>query len=206
MNKAITAANIVALGIIIFGTVLSVPADAKEKKQLPRGQFHSLQKQIDVLNRCRQPVLNRLQVELLRKYLRAAPDVRTDYSLTGLFNISLPNISQQMTLLDLWLSSMGSVEDFWKNLESDPPITNDELYELRLTLFLARLTDYNETLLLQLRGLRQVEGLTTLLDISRISDETWRKLLEESGVVVDPDSFIRSVHNAFDDLIFGGCN
>jgi hypothetical protein len=67
MKKATNATNCMALGVFVIATMLSAPAIAKERHQPSGRPFLTLQQQIDVLNKCRQPALRRLQVDLLRE-------------------------------------------------------------------------------------------------------------------------------------------
>ncbi len=167
-----------------------------------------LQQQIDILNRCMQPILTRHQAYLLQEAHNAEQEVKTDFSLTGLLKVSGLEIAKQRTLLYRWGLADESVEDFWNNLnkDKDPLLSKNELYELQLVLFLGRITQYRMPLLLQLNRLRTAEGLITLYSISKLSREQWTELFVESGVDLEPESFIRSVDKAFDDILYGGCN
>jgi hypothetical protein len=205
MKKAVNAINGIALGALVIATMFSASAIAGERQRPSGRPFLELQQQIDVLNKCRQPVLRRLQVELLRDAVdKEAEPGRI--ALGVLLGTSLVGRELQEDFLSRYLARHGSLEDFWKSLEEDSSFTGDVLYEIRLTLFLGRLTHYQLPLLEGLGQLRQEEGLTTLRDISNLTRERWRELLAESDADLDPESFIRRVDRTFDALLFGGCN
>src|SRR5712692_2847524 len=199
MKKAINSTNNMTIGAFVIATMLSAPAIAGERQE-PSGQpFLKLQQQIDVLNKCRQPVLTRIQVELLQRWIA---NLLPGDSL----RIALLDPETGETILRHLLENADSLDLFWENVEHDRRITKAELYELRLTLFLGRLTQYQLPLLLQLKQLRQVENLITLRDVSTVTRDKWRELLAHSGAGMEPDLFIRSVDKVLDDLLFGGCN
>lgn len=152
--------------------------------------------------RCREPDLSQMQVALLTDFMRgttgrvgraAKSEIKTDHSLSGLFNISLPLIAKQKELLARWLSTEGTTEDFWKNLGHGSNIPRRELHQFRLTLFLAKLMDYDLPLLLHLKEVREAKRLVTLVDISRLSRSTWKDIVTESGSTRAPEDFIRKI-------------
>ncbi len=172
------------------------------QKDDSRSRLTTMQLQIDILNRCNKPALTRIQDELLHE---AALKIKTDYSLSGLFNISLPRSEQQKTLLGLWLSREGTTEDFWKNLGEKPKFTDYEIQESRIILFMGKLTQYKVPLLQELIRFRRTNGLTTLYSISRLNREEWLELVRKSRVDLDFEIFINSVDSTFDNLLYGGC-
>jgi len=160
-----------------------------------------LPSQNDVLEECGPTILKRLRVELLQEAFRAGDSS----AFREMLNVSGLDDTQQKTFLQLYVNNSGSLEDFWAALEADSSFKEDDLYEVRLTLFLARLAEYRLSVLQQIARLRQAENLTTLRDISMISRDKWRQVLADSHTDLEPDSFIRSVDKTFDDLRAGGC-
>ncbi len=118
--------------------------------------------------------------ELAVDHLLRAPEIKTDYSLSGLFNISLPRTEQQKTLLGLWLSREGTTEDFWKNLGEHPEFTEVGLVEeIQFTLKLNLLTQSHLPLI---KWLRQADNLTkyqTMGDLVTLEKADWEKILED---------------------------
>ncbi len=199
MGKTADAIKCKVIAFFIIVTMLSASAIAKERHQ-PSGQpFQKQQEQIDVLNKCRQPVLERLQVVLLREVSARVP-------VGDILGVSLVNREVQEAFLGRYLDREGSLEEFWENLGEDPSFTEGVLYELRLALFLGRVTYFNAPLLLVLKERRQAEGFLTLRAIANLTRETWRELLVESRADLDPELFIQDVDRTFDELLFGGCN
>lgn len=188
--------------LLIFMCVLTGCAVREVRQEGSKNRLMRMQGQIDILNNCMQPVLTRMRTNLIEE---VASEAKTDHILSGLYNISLPLIANQQTLLGLWLSREGTTEDFWKNLSKQPDVTKEEIDESLLILFLGRLTQYRAPLLQQLIRLRQAEGLGTLNSISKLNREKWSELVNKSGAELEFDTFYQSVDKEFDDLLYGGC-
>ena len=203
MEKPLRSHTIVTVSVFFIAITLSAFAVAEAREDRSGQPFQRLQQQIDVLNKCMQPVLTRNQTDLLREASDLGPGRPSVGELLGTGRLS-PEVQEEF--LHRYLANEGSPEDFWNGLGEDPSFTEDILYELRLTLFLGQLTQYRVPLLIQIKGLRQADDLTTLRDISLLTREQWSQLLAESDADLDPELFIRRVDRAFDALLFGGCN
>ncbi len=189
--------------LYVLLSLISGCATQDVKRDNSSSRLAAMQHQIDILNRCNKPALTRIQDELLHE---AAPKITTDYSLSGLFNVSLPRSEQQKTLLALWLSREGTTEDFWKNLGEHPEFTDNEIQESLIILFMGKLTQYKVPLLQELIRLRRAKGLNNLYSISRLDREEWLELFRKSRVDLDFEIFISSVDSTFDTLLYGGCD
>jgi hypothetical protein len=76
MKKPLRRYTIAAVRIFFIVITLSTFAVAEAQQERSRNPFQRLQQQIDTLNKCRQPVLVRFQVELVLTCL-----VSSDHSL-----------------------------------------------------------------------------------------------------------------------------
>ncbi|MDR4505818.1 MAG: neuraminidase-like domain-containing protein [Candidatus Scalindua sp.] len=118
--------------------------------------------------------------ELVVEQLLRAPEIKTDYSLSGLFNISLPLIAKQKTLLGLWLSREGTTEDFWKNLSKHPDFTEKGLVEeIQFTLQLNTLSQSHLPLIQWLRQRNNKTKFKTVRDLVTLEKADWLKMLDD---------------------------
>jgi hypothetical protein len=219
MKKPLRRYTIAAVRIFFIVIILSTFAVAEAQQERSRNPFQRLQQQIDTLNKCRQPVLVRFQVELvLSSETDESPESRLHKYITGLrdpIEALYPSDSLRRALsgaadaglaIQNFLANADSFEKYWKQMDVFLQDSQDELYELRLALFLLRLTDYHQPLFERLRQLQHAEGLITLRDISNVTAQRWRELLAESGADLDPELFVRNVAKTFDAILYGGCN
>lgn len=131
----------------------------------------------------------RLNIEALLR----APEVPADYSLGGLFSISLPQKEKQKMLLNLWLSRKGSTEEFWKSLNKHPDFSNNDFAEeIMFVLQLNLLTFSHLPLMKVLRQRGNKKRFKKLADLRQLDIRDWIKILESKfqGQDVGYPSFI----------------
>lgn len=223
MKKVINSIICMTIGVFVITTMLSTQAIAEERHRPSGRPFLRLQQQIDVLNKCMQPVLVRLfpsedsGIRLPDELSGQTPEERLNHYINNLrepIEALYPSDSLRHALrraadtgLDIrnFLANTKDLIEYWKQIDKFIQDSPDELYELRLALFLLRLTDYHQPLFVRLRQWQHAEGLTTLQDISNVAPQRWREFVAESSADQDPELFVRSVARTFDALLFGGC-
>ncbi|HNP66201.1 MAG TPA: peptidoglycan-binding domain-containing protein, partial [Woeseiaceae bacterium] len=135
-------------------------------------------------------LLDRLQ-SVLKETAFPPADGTGRISVGDLLSASLVDRDVQEAFLSRYLAREGSLQEFWSNLEEDDSFNAAAREDLRFTLHLGMLTQYQLPLMQQLKALRKREELNSLRDLAGFARRRWRELLElaagEDGVALPDD-------------------
>ena len=134
-----------------------------------------------------------LVAALQRLLVRASflePDDPTRVTPGALLATSLTGREAQEHFLRLYLERPESDTEFWELLERDGTLNEGELQDLRMTLWLGRLAQYNLPVLQRLSELRRSGDLQTLRDLASWDRDDWRRVVQtasrDEGVEAPP--------------------
>src|SRR5947209_14487013 len=91
---------------------------------------------------------------------------------------ALTDLKLQEAFINLYAQHQGSIQDFWSNLHEQPEFKAPGIVEeIQFTLQLGLLTQNNVSLVAAMQGAHQQGTITSIRDLTRLSENDWTQLI-----------------------------